>query len=52
MLSTLDILSNGRVVLGVGAGWPREEFEGYSEWNKPKIRVDKTREGLELMIKL
>jgi alkanesulfonate monooxygenase SsuD/methylene tetrahydromethanopterin reductase-like flavin-dependent oxidoreductase (luciferase family) len=52
MLSTLDILSNGRVLLGVGAGWSKEEFEGYSKWDKPKIRVDKTKEGLELMMKL
>lgn len=52
MLSTLDVLSNGRVVLGIGAGWSREEFEGYSEWDEPKIRVDKTHEGLELMINL
>ena len=52
MISTLDILSKGRVVMGVGAGWSQVEFEGYSEWNEPKIRVDKTKEGLELMIKL
>lgn len=52
MLSTLDILSKGRVVLGVGAGWSQIDFEGFSEWNEPKVRVDKTEEALELMIKL
>ena len=30
MISTLDILSKGRVVFGVGAGWSQPEFEGYS----------------------
>jgi len=51
-VSTLDLLSNGRTILGVGAGWSRTEFEGYSKWNSNKIRVDKTREGLDLILKL
>ncbi|MBY8998162.1 MAG: LLM class flavin-dependent oxidoreductase [Candidatus Thorarchaeota archaeon] len=52
MISTLDILSNGRVIVGIGAGWSQAEFEGYSEWNKSKMRVDKTYEGLKLMVEL
>jgi len=52
MVSTLDILSKGRVVFGVGAGWSQVEFDGYSVWDEPKVRVDKTKEGLELMIRL
>jgi probable F420-dependent oxidoreductase len=27
MLSTIDLLSNGRLVVGIGAGWMHEEFE-------------------------
>jgi alkanesulfonate monooxygenase SsuD/methylene tetrahydromethanopterin reductase-like flavin-dependent oxidoreductase (luciferase family) len=52
MVSTLDVISEGRVIFGVGAGWSQVEFDGYSEWNEPKVRVDKTEEGLKLMIKL
>lgn len=52
MVATLDIISNGRTILGVGAGWSQTEFEAYSTWEEPKIRVDKTIEGLKLILAL
>jgi len=52
MVSTLDVISNGRVILGVGAGNWQQLFDGYSEWNKPKVRVNKTEEALELILRL
>ncbi|MFX1344075.1 MAG: LLM class flavin-dependent oxidoreductase [Promethearchaeota archaeon] len=52
MISTADVLSGGRTMIGIGAGWSQIEFEGYSEWNSPSIRVDKVYEGLDLMIQL
>lgn len=51
-VSTLDIISSGRVFLGVGAGWSQTEFEGYGEWDDPKTRVDKTEEGIQLILRL
>jgi len=52
VVSTVDVLSEGRCFLGVGAGWSQEEFEGYSQWDKPRIRVEKVDEGIALIRKL
>jgi alkanesulfonate monooxygenase SsuD/methylene tetrahydromethanopterin reductase-like flavin-dependent oxidoreductase (luciferase family) len=51
-VSSLDVLSSGRVILGIGAGWSQPEFDGYSEWNDAKTRVDKTEEGVQLIKRL
>ena len=52
IVSSVDYLSNGRVILGVGAGWHKPEFDGYSEWDSDRIRVAKTKEALEIIHRL
>jgi len=52
IVSTTDVLSNGRTIVGVGAGWHRPEFEAFSNWDTPGVRVDRTKEALSLMTRL
>lgn len=52
VVSTLDTLSEGRFILGVGAGWHQPEFEAYSTWDEASVRVRKVREALKLMTEL
>ena len=52
VVSTLDLVSSGRSLLGVGAGWSKPEFDGYSEWSSAKVRVDMTDEGVQLILRL
>ena len=49
-IATLDQLSHGRVIFGVGIGWLKEEFEAVGM--KFEDRALRTREYLELMIEL
>jgi probable F420-dependent oxidoreductase len=51
-ISTVDNLSNGRVILGAGFGWFKPEFEGFSKWLEPKDRIAFTEEAIQLMTKL
>ncbi|MEM2104217.1 MAG: LLM class flavin-dependent oxidoreductase [Candidatus Bathyarchaeia archaeon] len=55
IVSTVDLLSNGRVLLGVGSGWIPYEFINYSPqqcYEEPKTRVDRFQEGLQIIVKL
>lgn len=52
IVATVDQLFNGRVILGVGAGWHKPEFDAYSSWHEDRVRVAKTREGIQLIMKL
>jgi len=50
IVTTLDQLTKGRVFLGIGAGWWKEEFEAYGyKWEPPKTRVDKTIEAIKII---
>ena len=49
IVSSVDLLSGGRTILGVGAGWHRPEFDGFSEWLPTGKRVAQTSEALELI---
>ncbi len=52
IVSTLDFLTDGRSVRGVGAGSSQAEYEAYSHWDEPQTRVDRTGEGVELILRL
>src|ERR671926_1362353 len=46
-VATLDLLSGGRVLFGIGGGWNREEMENHG--TDPKVRFAVMRERIEAM---
>jgi probable F420-dependent oxidoreductase len=49
-LATLDLLAEGRVEAGIGAGWKRSDYdESGMPYDAPGVRIDRMVEAIEVM---
>ena len=50
IVTTLDHLTNGRIIVGVGAGWGKAEYDMFSHFYPNKERFAQFKEALEILI--
>ncbi len=49
-LATMDLLSDGRLEIGIGAGWMISDYEEAGmPYDSPKVRIDRFEEGLAVI---
>jgi F420-dependent oxidoreductase-like protein len=53
MIATMDVISGGRMQVGLGAGWKREEFDAYGyDFPSTRDRLARLRDSLEIISRM
>jgi alkanesulfonate monooxygenase SsuD/methylene tetrahydromethanopterin reductase-like flavin-dependent oxidoreductase (luciferase family) len=53
MAATVDVVSNGRLDLGIGAGWYQKDFEFLGlPFLEPSVRIERLKESIQIIKKM
>jgi alkanesulfonate monooxygenase SsuD/methylene tetrahydromethanopterin reductase-like flavin-dependent oxidoreductase (luciferase family) len=53
MGATLQVISGGRFIMGIGAGWKEDEYHAYNyEYPSARVRLEQLEDTLEIIIRM